>query len=273
VTIFVAAWKSLPDTLFRPVTMWDLDPRGPVFRARTSFFCARREVAPDDAGERQTEVVSLRQHLPQELWICGPVERNAARHVGGEFVESGNQPGAVSVPCALNITDRCRRRHLVPAKGVEQSGGIAAEPAQQRLARRAFDGELANSTQVAAIPIDEIEVEDLGFAVEAASMPPRAAIKPPRHLLLQQHLRRERDSGAQVHQHRVHRLGSELFGEFFGDDDVADRLTLTEPQRLQGTGPGRPSRELHVGEGLEQLLRTHAVLSLDCFVDRIRMLG
>ena len=125
-------------------------------------------------------------------------------------------------------------------------------------------------------------------------MPLRAAVEPPRHLLPQRHLpvpqrqeqivhalfgrekrreRREGDSGAQIHQHRVHRLGSELFGEFFADDDVADRLTLTEPQRLQGTGPVGPPCQLHVGEGLEQLLRPHAVQPLDCRVDRIRLLG
>ena len=124
-----------------------------------------------------------------------------------------------------------------------------------------------------------------------AGVPPRAAVEPPRHLLPQHHLpvpqrqeqivhalfgrekcreRREGDSGAQVHQHRMHRLGAEVFGEFFADDDVADRLTLAEPQRLQGTGPGRPPCQLHVGEGLEQLLRTHAVQPLDCRVDGIR---
>ena len=182
----------------------------------------------------------------------------------------------------------------MPAKGVQQPGGVAAEAAQQRLARRAFDRELANPAQLAAIPIDEIEIEDLGLAVEVAGVPPRAAVEPPRHLLAQHHLpvpqrqeqivhalfgrekrreRREGDAGAQVHQHRMHRLGAEMFGEFFADDDVADRLTLTEPQRLQGTGPVRPPGQLHVGEGLEQLLRTHAVQPLDCRVDGIRLLG
>ena len=125
-------------------------------------------------------------------------------------------------------------------------------------------------------------------------MPPRAAIEPPRHLLPQHHLpvpqrqeqivhalfgceqrreRREGDAGAQVHQHRVHRFGSELFGEFFADHDVADRLTFAEPQRLQGTGPIRPPGQLHVGEGLEQILRTHAVQPLDGRVDGIPCSG
>ena len=143
----------------------------------------------------------------------------------------------------------------MPAEGVQQPGGIAAEPAQQRLSGRAFDRELANPAQVAAIPIDEIEIEDLGFAVEVAGVPPRAAVEPPRHLLPQLHLpvpqrqeqivhplfgrekrreRREGDSGAQVEQHRMDRLGSEMLGEFFADGDIADRLTLADPQRLQG---------------------------------------
>jgi len=138
----------------------------------------------------------------------------------------------------------------VPAEGVEQPGGVAAEAAQQRLARRTFDCELANPAQLAAIPIDEVEIENLGLAVEFAGVPPCAAVEPPRHLLPQHHLpvpqrqeqivhalfgceqrreRREGDAGAQVHQHRVHRFGAELFGEFFADHDVADRLTFTEP--------------------------------------------
>ncbi len=128
----------------------------------------------------------------------------------------------------------------------------------------------------------------------ALAVPPRAAVEPSRHLLLQHHLpvpqrqeqvadalfgrkqcreRREGDSGAQVHQDRVHRLGSELFGEFFADGDVADRLAVTEPQRLQRTGPVRPPRQLHVGEGLEQLLRTHALHPLDRRVDGSDSIG
>ncbi len=182
----------------------------------------------------------------------------------------------------------------MPAEGVQQPGGIAAETAQQRLARCAFDRELANPAQLAAIPVDEIEVEDLGLAVEFAWVPFRAAVEPPGHLLPQHHLpvpqrqeqivhalfgrqkrreRREGDPGAQVHQHRVHRLGPEMFGKFVADHDVADRLTLAEPQRLQGTGPVRTPRQLHVGEGLEQILRTHALEPLDGRVDRIRVLG
>ena len=66
------------------------------------------------------------------------------------------------------------------------------------------------------------------------------------------------------------RLASEVFGEFVADGDIADRLTLTDPQRFQGSGPGGPPRQLHVGEGVEQLLRTRAVQPLDCCVDGIR---
>ena len=54
----------------------------------------------------------------------------------------------------------------MPAEGVQQPGGIAAEPAQQRLSGRALHRELANSAQLATIPIHEIEVEDLRFAVD-----------------------------------------------------------------------------------------------------------
>ncbi len=121
-------------------------------------------------------------------------------------------------------------------------------------------------------------------------MPPRTAVEPPWHLLPQRHLpvpqrqeqivdalfgreerreRRERDSGAQIHQHRVHRLAAELVGEFFADEDVADRLALAEPQRLEGTGPGWSPGQFQVGERLEQLLRTHALQSLERFVDGI----
>ena len=71
----------------------------------------------------------------------------------------------------------------------------------------------------------------------------------------------------------MHRLASEMFGEFFADEDVTDRLTLAEPQRLQRAGPGRPPCQLHVGEGLEQLLRAQAVAPLDCFIDRTCTLG
>ncbi len=176
----------------------------------------------------------------------------------------------------------------MPAKCVQQPRGVAAEPAQQCFAGCAFDRELANPAQLAAIPVDEIEVEDLSFVVEGVGVPFRAAVEPSWHLLAQRHLpvsqwqeeiahtlfgcekcgeRREGDSGAQVHQHRVHRLGSELFGEFFANENVADRLTFTKPQRLQGTGPGRPPGQFHVGEGLEQLLRTHAVQPLGHRVD------
>ena len=42
--------------------------------------------------------------------------------------------------------------------------------------------------------------------------------------------RREGHTGAQVHQHRVHRLGTELFCKFLTDEDVADGLTLTKPE-------------------------------------------
>ncbi len=186
----------------------------------------------------------------------------------------------------------------MPAERVQQPGGVAAEAAQQCFTWCPLDRELANSAEVTAISIEILQIEDLGFAVEGALVPLGAAVEAARHLLLERHLavpqgqeqvvdtlfgrkqrreRREGDTRAQVHQYRVHRFCSELFGEFFTDQDVADRLTLAEPQRLQGSGPVRPPRQLQVGEGLEQLLRTHAVHALDGLVDRIvlgyRLLG
>ena len=172
-------------------------------------------------------------------------------HPGSSAASSSN-PATSQVPTRISGGPgiAARRRQLVPAQGIEQPAGIAAEPAQQRLSGRAFDRELANPTQTAAIPIDEIEVEDLGFAVEAAGVPPRPAVEPPGHLLPQLHLPvpqrqkqvgyalfgrqqrregREGDSGAQVEQHRMDRLGSEVFGEFFADDDITDRLTIAHP--------------------------------------------
>ena len=58
------------------------------------------------------------------------------------------------------------------------------------------------------------------------------------------------------------RLASELFGQFVADGDIADRLTLTDPQRFQGSGPSGPPGQLVVGEGVEQLLRTRAAQPL-----------
>ena len=141
------------------------------------------------------------------------------------------------------------------------------------------------------VPIHEIEVEDLRFAVDTASLPPRAAIEPLWQRLTQHHSPipqrqeqigrravvfgrrenrregREGDTGAQVQQHRMDRLATELFGEFLADGDIADRLTVTGPQRFERRGPGGTPGQLHVGEGVEQLLRTRAAQPLACGVD------
>ncbi len=89
------------------------------------------------------------------------------------FVESGDQPGAVRVSGVLDITARRRRRHLVPTKGVRAAGWHHRRARGNNASRGApFHRELANTAELATIPIDEIEIEDLSFAVEAARVPP-----------------------------------------------------------------------------------------------------
>ena len=268
------------------VTDLGLQPRCDVVGVRV---LGGRRGAPDDAGERQAAVPRLGENLTQRGRVGPPVERDAAGHGRRQFVEPGDQPGAGGLVLA-----RLRWRDLMPAQRVEQAGGVPAEAAQQRLARCAFDRELADPAQQAAVAVDEIEVEDLGFAVHLRRVPPGAAVEPARHLLPQRDLpvpqrqeqvvdallggqqrreRRERDAGAQVHQHRVHRFGAELFGELRTDQDVTDRFAVAEPQRLQRTRPGRSPRQLQICERLEQLLRPHAGAPLDRVVDRLGLLG
>ena len=143
---------------------------------------ALRQTTPENGRPRSCACC---QHLSQGFRIACPVERDAARHLRGQLVESGDQPGTAGV---LGTLFGWWRRNLVPAKGVQQPGGVTAEPAQQRLAGRALDRELADSTELAAVPVDEIEIEDLGLAVESLFVPPRAAVEPPWHLLAQRHL-------------------------------------------------------------------------------------
>ena len=266
-----------------------LQPRG-EFSAR--LFRARPPgAAPDDPGDRGTALLSLCEQPLPGLRIGSAVHREATRQVGRQLVEPGNQPGAVAV---LGGVARRRWRHLLPAEGVHVPGGVAAESAQQRLAGRAFHRELANSAQLATFPIHEIEVEDLGFAFGTSGLPPRAAVKPPRHFLPQldppisqrqeqvghpvfgrrenRREGREGDSGAQVQQHRMDRLATELFGQFVADGDVANRLAVTGPQRFERRGPGGTPGEFHVGEGVEQLLRTHPAQPLACGIDGLRRL-
>ncbi len=257
-----------------------LDPRGDILRFAGG--------TPHDAGERHTALLSLHQQFSQELGIGGPVEGDAAGHLCRQLVESGDQPGSARVLIA-----RRRGRHLMPAEGVEQSRGVATEAAHQRLARCALDGELTDSPEHPAIEIDEIEVEGLGFAGQFAGVPLRPAIETAGHPLADRDLpvpqgqeqvvdalfggqqrweRGESDAGAQVHHHRVHRLAAEILGEFFADHNVANGFAVAEPQRLQRARPGRPPGQLHIGEDLKQLLRTHPLAPLDRFVDRIRIL-
>nr|CRL78794.1 hypothetical protein CPGR_04914 [Mycolicibacterium malmesburyense] len=221
----------------------------------------------------------------QRLRVGPPVVGDAAGQRSGQVVESRDQPGAFG-----SGRVGVGQRYLVPAQGVQQPGGIAAEAPQQRLTRCAFDGELPDAAERTPVPADEVEVENICFAGDFTCAPPSAAVEPARHLLTKSHLpvpqrqeqvvdalfdrqlrweRGEGDAGAQIHQHRMHRLVAELIGQLFADEQVADGLTLGEPQRFQGTGPGRPPRQLHVGEGLEQILRAHAVAPLDRLVDRI----
>ena len=69
------------------------------------------------------------------------------------------------------------------------------------------------------------------------------------------------------------RLASELFGELVADGDIAHRLTVTGPQRFQRRGPGGTPGQLHVGEGVEQLLRARSAQPLAGGVDGFRRIG
>jgi len=42
-----------------------------------------------------------------------------------------------------------------------------------------------------------------------------------------------RDAGAEVEQHRMDRLAADVLGQVVADGDVADRLPVADPQRLQ----------------------------------------
>ncbi|SKI62867.1 Uncharacterised protein [Mycobacteroides abscessus subsp. abscessus] len=255
---------------------------------------ARSGSAPDDSGERHAALLGRHQHLAQQFRIRFAIQRDAARHLGGELIESRDQPGANRCRRLLALTRDRRHRNLVPAKGVQQPGGVTPEPAQQCLARCTFDGELTNPAQVTAIPIQVVEIEDLRLAIQRALMPARTAVEAPGHLLLQRHLsvpqrqeqvvdallgseqggeRREGDTGAQVHQDRVHRLGAQLLGQLFAHEDVADGLTLAEPQRLQRAGPGWAPGQFQIGEDLEELHRTHALHPFDGGIDRLGRLS
>ena len=139
----------------------------------------------------------------------------------------------------------------MPTHGVEQSRGVAAESAQQRLTGCTFDGELADTADPVALPIQEVNVEDLGFAVQWPGVPARAAVEPSRHRLEQLHLsvpqwqeqisdtvlggeqsgkRRECDTGAQVEEHRVDGFDTEMLGQFVADRDIADSLAGRFPR-------------------------------------------
>src|SRR6201996_3765128 len=65
------------------------------------------------------------------------------------------------------------------------------------------------------------------------------------------------------------RLVTELFGKLVADRDIADRLAVTGPQRLEGSGPGGTPCQLHVGEGVEELLRTRAAQPFARGINRI----
>ncbi len=142
----------------------------------------------------------------------------------GTLAASSSNPAISQVPLAI------------PASSLDAGGGTSCQPRvyssrvasppsprNRRLARRTFDREFANPTQVAAIPIDEIEVEDLGLAVERACVPRRAAVEPPRHLLPQRHL--------SVPQ-RQEQIAHALFG--------GEKCRETRGRRPRCTGPSAP---------------------------------
>ena len=229
---------------------------------------------------------------PNSSGSADPVKRDAARQFGRQFVESGNQPGAVHV----SGVDHRSRRGGTSCQPRVYSSRVASPPSPRNNASRGARLTVNSRIPPSRRPSRSTKSRSKTWVSLSSALVChfRAAVKPPRHLLPQltrsyrngknrsftpcsaatkRRERREGDPGAQVQQHRMHRLGSEVFGEFFADGDVADRLTLAEPQRLQRTGPVRPPRQLHVGEGLEQLLRTHALQPLDRRVDGFRRIG
>ena len=116
------------------------------------------------------------------LWIEGPLQLQGTRKFSGEFVESGDQPGAAR---RFGTFAGRRGRGLTPADAVQQAGRIAAETAQQCFSRCAFHPKLVNSAQHAAITIHELEVKDLCLAVDVAGPPLSVAVEPPGHAIAQ----------------------------------------------------------------------------------------
>src|SRR6202012_3346371 len=95
----------------------------PPRKFRGRLFCAGSPgAAPDDAGHRRTAILSLCERPLPSRRIHLAVQRDTAREAGGKLVKSGDQPGA------FRSVARLRRRHLLPAEGVQVAGGVAAKP-------------------------------------------------------------------------------------------------------------------------------------------------
>ena len=246
--------------------------------------------APDDPDDGLAARSGVGERLLPGVAIGGGIDPDSSRLLRRQLVETGDQPGSV---CGLGLVvgiRTARRRGLMPAQGVEQSGRVATEAAQQRLAGCALDREFADAAQALAVAVKEVDVEDVGFPVDPAAMPTCPAVEPPGHALpqldlpvaqRQEQIRhpvldgqqrrecREGHAGAQIEQHRVDRLAAEMFGQFVADGDVADRFAVTDPQRFQRTRPGRAPGQFHVVEGFEQLLGIGPRQPFDRLVDRI----
>ena len=80
------------------------------------------------------------ERLLPHVRVGGRVERDGIRP-GGRPVRRGRR----SARCRRWWRPHLRRGRFVPADGVEQPGRVAAEPAQQRLTRGTFDGELGDA--------------------------------------------------------------------------------------------------------------------------------
>ena len=127
-----AGWRiqrSTPRLSGRPVTRHTMPDTG-----RTALLQPVRTASCQRLSDRKLKSRSERRMEP------------------GSSAASSSNPATSQVPLAFRRRPLRRRRSLPPAEAVQQPGRIAAEPAQQRLSRRALDGELADSAQAGGRP-------------------------------------------------------------------------------------------------------------------------
>ncbi|CAM5707108.1 hypothetical protein MAUB1S_11645 [Mycolicibacterium aubagnense] len=247
--------------------------------------------APNDSGDRCAALGGGRDRLLPGGGVERLVKRDSSRQPGCQFVETGDQPragGRLGGGLAV-LTGRGRCRALLPPQRVQQAGGVATEPAQQRLPRRPLHGELGDTAEALAVPIQEVDVEDLRLVGQLTGVPAGPGVEAPRHLLAQLDLAvpqrqeqvvhavfggqqrregREGHTGAEVKQDRVNGLAAEVLGEFVTDGHIADGHAVPHPQRLERGGPGGAPRQFHVVEGLEELLGTQPLHAFDDVLHR-----